>query len=239
MNDVELVQMQEPRRCLTSQLLHLLQRPDAPPPPPPFPERAFHMLEDEAHVAPKGPNETVQEPHDIGVLVLPKGPEESILFRHNIGRSLLALHSDQLPGGAILSHEDEGVAATGHSPPGVQAVHYVVPVEHALRASPGIVARRLCSRAHHEELRQGRPPRARPGVPARASLKETWLRIYRTSGNVLQYSKYKYVRHPSCKESRPVGATNRIGVGQEGLAPAATSSTLAVAKRTAIVIRYV
>ena len=35
-----------------------------------------------------------------------------------------------------------------------------------------------------------------------------------------------------------MGATNRIGVGQEGLAPAATSPALAVAKRTAIVIRY-
>ena len=43
---------------------------------------------------------------------------------------------------------------------------------------------------------------------------------------------------PPVRESRPVGATNRIGVGQEGLAPAATSSAQAVAKRTAIVIRY-
>ena len=168
MNDVELVQMPEPCRCLTSQLLHLLQRSDAPPPPPPFPERAFHVFEDEAHVAPSRPNELVQELHDIGVLVLPKEPKESILSRHRIGGSRLALHSDQLPSGTILSNEDAAVTATGHRPIGMQSVHYVVPVEHALRASAGIVARRRpCSRDHHAALREEEPAPRLPTLTAR------------------------------------------------------------------------
>ena len=107
--------------------------------------------------------------------MLPTGPEEWVLSRHHVGRSLLALHSDQLHGRAIFSHEDTGVATTGHSRAGVQAVHYVVPAKRALHASPWIVARRPCSRAKHTELRKGRPQRARPTVPAHARPKERWL----------------------------------------------------------------
>ena len=128
----------------------------------------------------------------FGMLVVPCVPEESILSRHRIGRSLLALHGDKLPSRAIFSHEDAGVAATGHGAAGVQAVHYVVPVEHSLHApvaNPWIVARRLSGslprhpgaaapapQAEHEEVRRD-APRAR-------ALKETRLRIdstYRVS----------------------------------------------------------
>ena len=97
------------------------------------------------------------------MLVLPTSPEESVLFRHRIGRRLLALHSDQLPGGAIFSHEDAGMAARSNSPPGVETVDYVVLVEHALHASPWIVALRpSCSRAHHGSWLGARRAHARP-----------------------------------------------------------------------------